>query len=234
MHNFLYYPNLSEYILAGMSEKEQFQDRLRMIADALGTRREAAEIGGVSLDAVIRYLRGENQPGFLIISRMCEAAGYSMHWLATGKGPMTLSERQSTQGLAALSRGLPVTGFAESKEEGWYNSQPSSVQTSLDMVDPAAFAAVVHGQGLIPEGVHPGFLCVCSPMLNALQGDIIHLRRHDGLCALKLFVGEEGEWLVLKAYTDKDTKGVQRACEDRIKRSIITEIAPVVFVRRRV
>jgi hypothetical protein len=232
MHNFLFYPQAIEDILFGMAEKEQFHDRLRLVADALGTRREAAEIGGVSLDAIIRYLRGENQPGFLIISRMCEAAGYSMHWLATGKEPMQLRDLKSPP--PPLSRGVPVTGFAESKEEGWYNSQPSAVQTSLDMVDPAAFAAVVHGQGLIPEGIHPGFLCVCSPMLNPLQGDIVHLRRKDGLCALKLFLREEGEWLVLKAYTDKDAKGGQRPYEDRVKRSIITEISPVVFVRRRV
>jgi hypothetical protein len=51
---------------------------------------EAAEIAGVSLDAVVRYLRGENQPGFLIVGRLCEAASMSMHWLATGQGQSQL------------------------------------------------------------------------------------------------------------------------------------------------
>ena len=230
MHNFLYVNDEAEFILFGMAEREQFHDRLRVVADALGTRRDAAKIGGVSLDAIIRYLRGENQPGFLIISRLCEAAGISMHWLATGRGATYLSEKTDTP----MSRGLPVVGFSESKETGWYSLQQSTLQTTLDLPDPAAFATVVHGQGLVPEGLQPGFMCVCSPMLSPVPGDIVHLKRYDGLCALRLFVGEEGGWLVLKAYTDPDGRNkTQRVYEDRVKRSSITTISPVVFVKRK-
>ncbi len=206
-----------------------FIDRLRIVIDRLGTRKEAADIAGVSLDAIIRYLRGENQPSFMAISRISESAGISMHWLFNGEGPMEAHETQA----ASSVRGIPVSGFAESKDEGWYNPQISSMQMTLDIPDPNAFATMVHGQNLIPEGLQPGFLCICSPMLKPVSGDIIHLKRNDGLCALRIFMGEEKEWLVLKAYTDRDEKGVQRSFEDRVKRSIIAEIAPVVFVRRK-
>ena len=209
---------------------KKFVERLRVVADRVGTRREAADIAGVSLDAVIRYLRGENQPTFTAISKLCQAAGVSMHWLATGEGSVEANDAFEP----SASRGFPVTCFAESKDAGWYNPQNSRIQTTLDMPDPKAFAIVVHGQGLIPEGLHPGFLCVCSPMLKPAKGDIVHLRRTDGLCTIKLFVGEEKEWLILKGYTDPDAKGIQRAFEDRVKRNVITEIAPVVFVRRKV
>jgi hypothetical protein len=72
------------------------------------------------------------------------------------------------------------------------------------MNDPNAFATVVHGQGLVPEGLQPGFMCICSPMMkSAWQGDIVHLKRFDGLMRVEAcFLREEGEWLVLKAYTD--------------------------------
>lgn len=230
MHNFLYSGDEKAFILFGMAEQTHFQDRLRVILDQIGTRREAAEIAGVSLDAVIRYLRGENQPSFAAISRLCEAANVSMHWLATGQGTYETNATTETSSV----RGLPVTGFAESKEAGWYTPQQSTLQTTLDLPDPEAFATVVHGQGLIPEGLQPGFLCVCSPMLKPVSGDIVHLRRFDGLCALKLFVREEGEWIVLKSYTDKDEKGAQRAFEDRVKRSVITAISAVVFIKRKV
>jgi DNA-binding phage protein len=206
-----------------------FIDRLRIVIDRFGTRKTAAEIAGVSLDAIIRYLRGENQPSFMAISRLSESAGVSMHWLYNGEGPMEVHET-----LASTSvRGIPVNGFAESKDEGWYNPQHSSMQMTLDIPDPNAFATMVHGQNLIPEGLQPGFLCICSPMLKPVSGDIIHLKRNDGLCTLRIFSGEEKEWLVLKAYTDRDEKGIQRSFEDRVKRSIIAEIAPVVFVRRK-
>ena len=214
-----------------MSKKKlAFPDRLRVVADRLGTRREAAEIAGVTLDAIIRHLRGDNQPTFQSISRLCEAAGISMHWLATGDGPQELAEFVA----ANESSGLPVLGFAETKEPGWYSAQPSRLQTSLDLPDPKAFAAIVQGEELVPQGIHPGFLCICSPTAKAVKGDIVHLRRHDGLCALRLYQGEEKGWLVLQAYTDADKKGQQRLYEDKVKRSIIKEIAPVVFVKRKV
>lgn len=207
-----------------------FAERLRVVIDCFNTRREAAETAGVSLDAIIRYLRGENQPGFGVVARLCHAAEISMHWLATGEGARNIHETLPNH--SAL--GIPVIGLAETDQTGWYQAQPSRIQTTLDLPDPKAFATVVHGQALIPEGLQPGFLCVCSPMLRPVMGDIIHLRRHDGLCAIRLFIREEGEWLVLRAYTDPDTNGTQRVYEDKVKRSVINEIAPVVFVRRKV
>lgn len=212
-----------------MQQNTDFTSRLRIMMDRLGTRQQAADIAGVTVDAVIRYLRGGNQPGFLAISKMAEAANVSMHWLYHGSGPTDIGGMVEQSSV----RGIPVSGFAESKDEGWYSQQTSSMQMTLDIPDPNAFATMVHGQYLIPEGLQPGFLCICSPMLKPVPGDIIHLRRNDGLCALRIFVAEEKDWLVLKAYTDRDDKGTQRVFEDRIKSSTITEIAPVVFVRRK-
>jgi hypothetical protein len=237
----VYYRHILAEFLIGCSEErlylglmkpneEKFHERLRLVIDALGTRREAAEIAGVSLDAVVRYLRGENQPGFLIVGRLCEAAKMSMHWLATGQGKPALNDNKDPLPIAS---GFPVLGFAETKETGWYAPQNSTLQTTLDMNDPNAFATVVHGQGLIPEGLQPGFMCICSPMMKPLAGDIVHLKRFDGLCALRLFLREEGEWLVLKSYTDADAKGSQRSFEDKVKRSTISQMSPVVFVKRK-
>lgn len=208
---------------------QEFVDRLRIVMDRLGTRREAAAIAGVSLDAVIRYLRGENQPGFMVISRLSDAANISMHWLATGNGAMELDTVQE----ASSVRGIPMAGFAESKDAGWYVSQASVLQLTLDLPDPNAFATTVHSQNLIPEGIQPGFICICSPLLKPVAGDIVHLRRYDGLCALRIFVAEEKDWLVLKSYTDRDDKNQQHTFEDRVKTSTIREIAPVVYVRRK-
>lgn len=208
-----------------------FTQRFRIVADRVGPRREAARIAGVSLDAIIRYLRGENQPTLTAMSHLCNAAGISLNWLATGEGDQ---EANAEKNDVYVSRGLPVSGFAESKDAGWYTPQPSRMQTTLELPDPRAFAAVVHGQTLVPEGLHPGFLCVCSPMLRPVKDDIVHIRRQDGLCTLKLFIGEERDWFVLRGFTDPDAKGVQRPYEDRVKRSVVTEIAPVVFVRRKV
>lgn len=211
------------------SMSREFVERLRIVMNRLGTRRNAAEIGGVSLDAVIRYLRGENQPGFMVVSRLTEASGISMRWLASGLGEMEIDTKAANNSV----RGIPVTGFAESEDTGWYAPQMSSMQLTLDIPDPNAFAITVQGQNLIPEGIQPGFICICSPMLKPVFGDVIHLRRHDGLCALRIFTGEEKDWLVLKSFTDRDDKNRQHVFEDRVKASTISEIAPVIYVRRK-
>lgn len=215
------------------SMSQDFVDRLRVVMDRLGTRRSAAETGGVSLDAVIRYLRGENQPGFMVVSRLTEAANISMRWLATGQGEMENSDPFAKNLSGNSVRGIPVSGFAESHDTGWFTPQISSMQLTLDLPDPNAFATTAQGQNLIPEGIQPGFICICSPMLKPVFGDIVHLRRQDGLCSLRIFIAEEKDWLVFKSFTDRDDKNQQRAFEDRVKTSTISEIAPVVYVRRK-
>lgn len=153
-----------------------------------------------------------------------------MHWLSTGEGQMDAQAIFEDSQI----RSLPVSGMSESKDAGWYNVQPSTMRITLDLPDPSAFAIMVYDQNLIPEGLQPGFMCICSPMLKPLPGDIVYLRRNDGLFALRVFVAEEQQWLVLKSYTDRDEKGRQREFEDRVKRSLIDQVPPVVFVRRKV
>lgn len=211
------------------NDSQAYLLRLREVADRLGTRREAAEHAGVSLDAIIRYLRGENQPSFQAISRLCQAAGISAQWLASGEGPMEIDAVIP----ASSAHSLPLNGFAEKKTDGWYTPQAMTSHVSLEIADPNAFAVTVHGQGLMPEGLQPGFLCICSPMLRPVKGDIVHIKRQDGMEALKIFTDEDGSWLVLKSYTDQDAQGRQRAFEDRIKKGAVSQLAPVVFIRRK-
>lgn len=67
--------------------------RIGAVAELIGTRKSAASAGGVSADALQRYIREENAAPFEVLARLCAAAGASLDWLSTGKGAMRLTDR---------------------------------------------------------------------------------------------------------------------------------------------
>ncbi len=213
-----------------------FFDRLPHVADSFPTRREAASAAGISTDQLTRYLRGENQPTFLAMKKMCDAAHVSLAWLATGDGSRD-ALYDSNVPISILTvpsnRSLPVHQLAESGQIGWYDATTLAVSTTLELPDPQAFAVVAQGLSLVPEGIQPGFLCVCSPLLKPLPRDLVHLKRTDGRCTLMLYLKEDPDWLYLQAYLDPDKNGQQAVFHDQLKRSTIDSLAPVVIVKRR-
>lgn len=60
--------------------------RISVVARALGDRKSAALTAGISSDSLQRYIRGEVQPPFEALAKLCLATGYSIDWLATGLG----------------------------------------------------------------------------------------------------------------------------------------------------
>jgi len=62
-----------------------FESRISAAIDALGTRKNAANLLGVSVDSLSRYMRGDNTPPFDVMARLCAAANLSLDWLAIGQ-----------------------------------------------------------------------------------------------------------------------------------------------------
>lgn len=216
--------------------QNDFFQRLRHIADHFPTRRDAAQAAGISVDQLTRYLRGENQPSFQAMQKICAAAHMSLVWLATGQGARETDAAAHNDDALPPSytpRALPVLNLAESGQVGWFDATALAVTTTLDIPDPNAFAIVAQGLSLVPEGIQPGFLCICSPMLKPMPRDIIHLRRHDGRCTLMTYLTEDAEWLYLQAYLDPDKDNRQSLFKDQIRKSTLTDLAPVVMVKRR-
>jgi transcriptional regulator with XRE-family HTH domain len=68
-------------------------ERIAEAASCLGTRKNAAEIMGVSADSLARYIREENTPPFSNVAALCLSTGASLEWLATGGGEMRIADR---------------------------------------------------------------------------------------------------------------------------------------------
>lgn len=65
----------------------QVGTRLEEIADLLGERKFAAKVAGADPDSLRRWISGESKAPFLPLARLCQAAGRSLDWLATGIEP---------------------------------------------------------------------------------------------------------------------------------------------------
>jgi transcriptional regulator with XRE-family HTH domain len=214
-----------------------FSCRLRHVADHFPTRRDAALAAGISVDQLTRYLRGENQPSFQAMHKLCAAAHISLVWLATGNGAREIDAAclyESTSQQTYTASTLPVLNLAESGQAGWFDATPLAVTASLDIHDPKAFAIVAQGLSLVPEGIQPGFLCVCSPLVKPVPRDILHVRRHDGRCTLMVYQREDADWLYLQAYMDPDKNDQQTTFQDQLRKSSITDCATVIMVKRRI
>ena len=71
---------------------------------------------GVSVDALARYIRGENVPPFDVAARLCMAAGRSMEWLATGVEPEKPAGKPRSHGLRMENVTLAVQLLREAED----------------------------------------------------------------------------------------------------------------------
>lgn len=73
------------------TEKENrfpdFQERLNKCAEIVGNAAKLADAAGISRPTMGDYLSGKSDPSRQRLIRIAQAAGVSLAWLATGKGP---------------------------------------------------------------------------------------------------------------------------------------------------
>lgn len=100
--------------------------RIGLAAKRIGTRRYASNVTCISSAALQRYIKEENAPTFDVAARLCAAADVRLDWLATGDGPMAISdawepavdnslrpsrldETKLTEALATIDQALTMT-----------------------------------------------------------------------------------------------------------------------------
>lgn len=74
--------------VVGEGSVEDLGARIARVCKLLGGQERGAQVAGVSLSQMKRYITGRNEPKFVDMARLAIAAGVSIRWLATGDGPM--------------------------------------------------------------------------------------------------------------------------------------------------
>ncbi|MEJ1381376.1 MAG: hypothetical protein RPT95_10485 [Candidatus Sedimenticola sp. (ex Thyasira tokunagai)] len=72
--------------------------RISAASKLVGTRKSAALAAQVSTDSLQRYIREEVQPPFEAMVGLCNAAGVSLEWLATGVDPQNSKDVREEKG----------------------------------------------------------------------------------------------------------------------------------------
>ncbi len=93
---------------------ETLSQRIRLCAERAGSGEALARGSGIPRRTLETYLSGQAEPKASRLAAIARAAGVSVHWLATGEGPMAPSDE--TGGLLPLPR-LEASGGAEIREE---------------------------------------------------------------------------------------------------------------------
>lgn len=63
------------------------------MVDELPNRAAAAKAAGKSRDQLYAYINGTSEPSFLALAALAEETGFSLDWLATGRGEKLRQER---------------------------------------------------------------------------------------------------------------------------------------------
>lgn len=200
------------------AERDSFHARLRQV---IGDESETSfsKRAGIAKSGLNRILRG-GTPTLDVLIAIAETADVSIDWLATGH--------------SHVEADIPVLGFAECGMKGWYNEVALKVSAyRIPELGSETFAVIAVGDSMRPAGIEQGFLCYCDPQNKPAHLDAVYLRRKDGSSSLKIYGGEEEGWLKLQGWLKPDASGVQAPYIDNLKRDLITQIAPVVYIKRK-
>ncbi len=205
---------------------DQFVNRIRTLVQKAGGQQALARASGLSLGGIQRYLRG-GEPTRTVLIRLSEAMSVPLLWLVTGEEPRLTEGGRDTED-------LPLYGFGESAQQGWYESVEFGLKTTLECADPDSFALAVRDNSLMPMNIKKGQVCIVSPNTHPRTDDIVYVELESGMAALRQYLGQDGEWVNLRGWLDSGEEGEAPVpVDDRIRVSKITKLAPVIYVKRR-
>lgn len=131
---------------------------------------------------------------------------------------------------------IPVYGLATCGASGWYSPNPLAIRAQLSVKyknHDSLFAVIAIGSSMIPEGIKEGYLLFCDPLVSPNPGDAVYVLNTDGTATVKQFVSNDGEWLVLRGWSDPDQAGHQKIYTDKRALRTIAAVSCVVIVQRR-
>lgn len=231
-----------------MKQKEAETILLRLM-EASGVKNEAAlaAVIGISHQAVYNAKKkGVIPPGWAHAIAM--RYGVSTDWLFFGTGDKCRVDEsgeesgsgpefsgRSAPAVVGGYRDVPVTGLANCGLRGWFSAGPVALRCSVltDNSAPNLFAVIALGASMQPEGIREGFVVICDPDKPAAAGDAVFIERRDGAAGIKLYKGEDAEWLELQGWLEPKEDGSQKPYSEQLRKSAVRRIAVVVMVKRK-
>lgn len=201
---------------------QNFVERVKQLVSKAGGQSALSRKTGLSLGAIQRYLRG-GEPTRTAMIRLAQAGNVSMNWLVYGR----------EDGVGPSLSSVPLRGFGDSAEPGWFHEITYKISTAMEWPDPDLFAIVAADDSLKSEGISKGVTCIVSPNTRAQKGDIVFVRRKDGAATLKIFESEDSEWLYVRGYMDPVDEAENVDSKESVKKATVEDYGPVICIKRR-
>ena len=160
-----------------------FSERLKELRREHGfSQRELAERIGTSKSSINMYERGEREPGFAVLTSLCELFGVDFDTLLGGV------PRRGVPLLGEIACGKPI--FAEEQNGGFFPSEPG-IRTD--------FCLRAHGDSMIGARIADGDLVFIRRQSAVENGEIAAVVIEDTATLKRVYYDPRGEKLTLIA-----------------------------------
>lgn len=177
------------------------------------------------------------------IHKIHELFGFEYNFLCGGQGRhFAEKEGEDASPQKQQPQAIPARGFASCGIEGWGGQMTFQVPVNIPQWHDKMIAVIATGESMIPAGIGNMQTCFCDPTLKPVIGEAVFIEMTNNSGALKLFLGTDEEAghgtkkgeVCLRGWLDKEKDmPAQKDFILRIKKEFIKQIAPVIFVKRR-
>lgn len=195
-----------------------FAERVRTLADRVGSKRELARRVGVSAPTVLGWLAGA-EPYPSTVKRIAERTGVSLEWLIAGEGnPEVIPDVPKGAIPVGQMRRVRVLSWARAGNLHAYEELPEDWQEVLvtDCPDPRAFALRLEGDSMEPV-YRPGDWVIVMPSFKPYSDSLVVAKLRDGDVAFKLLQFRDAEGINLQLRSYNPAYGPRDITEDDLE-----------------
>lgn len=199
------------------------------------TRAEFSRILGEKAYTLQNIERGKQRVNDEFVVKLITKFDVDPYWLFMGSKqtvpkPETTRFHPQLSNLFSDASTLPLIGLASCSIEGWGKKQPESMNLPMPtgLADTEAFYVRACGQSMIPEGIHPGDICLVTPQSEVFPGDRVWIKEVGGKTSIKRFVSFEDDGYLLRGWMPP-ADGMQKSF-DEIRMANHSEIQPIEAV----
>ena len=208
----------------------------RRLAENGQSKYGAAVNSGLPQDA-IRYVLNGHVPRLNRVEQICRAIGLELY---IGPPRDVQVEADGAQPSRPLTRfdpsvQLPVRVLLPPAPDVYLMKSEEADQTKpapVDLDDPQAFYALLHGHSMVPTGIGPADFCLVSPCAKLEPGQRIWLRDRKGREGLRWLIRLTAATYEVAAWQPPKPNGHQELVPERWERKDVDDRGVVLAVYR--
>ena len=223
-------------ILAGMATIDFAEMVRRRLAENGQSKYGAAVNSGLPQDAIRSVLNG-HVPRLNRVEQICRAIGLELYIGPPRDVQVDADDAEPSRPLTRFDPRvqLPVRVLLPPAPDVYLMKSEEADQTKpapVDLDDPQAFYALLHGHSMVPTGIGPADFCLVSPCAKLDPGQRIWLRDRKGCEGLRWLLRLTAATYEVAAWQPPKPNGHQDLVAERWERTGVDDRGVVLAVYR--